>query len=95
MTRLRARAGRSRLEAELADAHRRGWSCEHREFSDAAACCGAAILNHTGHPVAAISAAGPADRMERALERIAPIVASTAEAISRRLGYAPQPVPAD
>ncbi len=86
---------RSRLEAELADAHRRGWSCEHREFSDAAACCGAAILNHTVHPVAAISAAGPADRMERALERIAPIVASTAEAISRRLGYAPQPVPAD
>jgi DNA-binding IclR family transcriptional regulator len=51
---------------------------------------GAAILDHTGHPVAAISAAGPAERMERSLARIAPIVASTAEAISRRLGYAPR-----
>jgi hypothetical protein len=28
--------------------------------------------------------------MQRALDRIAPIVASTAEAISRRLGYAPR-----
>jgi len=82
---------RSRLEAELTGAHRRGWSHEHREFTDATACCGAAILDHTGQPVAAISAAGPADRMERALDRIAPIVASTAEAISRRLGYAQPP----
>jgi DNA-binding IclR family transcriptional regulator len=77
------------IEADLVGTRRRGWSYEHGEFSDAAACCGAAILDHTGQPVAAISAAGPADRMKRALDRIAPIVVSTAEAISRRLGYAP------
>lgn len=81
---------RNLLEAELADVHRRGWSSERREFSDAAACCGAAVLDRTGHPVAAISTAGPAGRMERSFARIAPIVASTAEAISRRLGHAPR-----
>ena len=43
-----------------------------------------------GNPVAAISAAGPAARMERSLDRFAPIVTSTAETISRRLGYAPR-----
>ena len=80
---------RSVLEAELADVHRRGWSSERREFS-AAAACGAAVLDHAGRAVGAISAAGPAERIKRIFARIAPIVASTAEAISRRLGYAPR-----
>jgi DNA-binding IclR family transcriptional regulator len=68
------------------------FNCTDRssEFSDAAACCGAAVLDHAGRPVGAISAAGPAERMEPIFARIAPIVASTAEAISRRLGYAPR-----
>ena len=60
------------------------FNCTDRssEFSDAAACCGAAVLDHAGRPVGAISAAGPAERMEPIFARIAPIVASIAEAIS-------------
>jgi IclR family transcriptional regulator, acetate operon repressor len=81
---------RTSLEAELEEIRRRGWSLERREFTAAAACCGAAVLDPGGRPAGAISADGPADRIERALDRIAPIVASTAEAISRRLGYAPE-----
>lgn len=49
--------------------------------------------NLPGRAVGAISAAGPAERMERIFARIAPIVASAAEAISRRLGYAPRQKP--
>lgn len=78
---------RADLIRELAEVQRRGWSIERREFDNASACCGAAVLDHTGRPVAAISVAGVADRMERVLDRIGPIVASTAEAISHRLGY--------
>jgi DNA-binding IclR family transcriptional regulator len=42
-----------------------------------------------GRPVAAISVAGVTDRISPDLSRIGAVVASTAEAISRRLGYDP------
>ncbi|MFC5830659.1 IclR family transcriptional regulator [Nonomuraea insulae] len=80
---------RAALEAEVEDIRGRGWAVEIGELDEASGCCGAAVLNHTGRPVAAISVAGPVTRMEGSLERIGPIVASTAEAISRRLGYVP------
>lgn len=80
---------RTELDRELERSRSRGWTIERGEFDDASTCCGAPILDHTGSPVAAISVAGLRDRMESTLERIGPTVASTAEAISRRLGHNP------
>lgn len=80
---------RRALENELATTRQRGWSSDQREFDDVSVCCGAAILDQSRRPVGAISVAGLASRMQSALPRVGPIVASTAEAISRRLGYNP------
>lgn len=85
----RTNTNRTKLAEEIEAARLRGWTTEHGELDEASACCGAPILDHTGAPVAAISVAGPYERMERTLDRIGPIVASTAEAISRKLGYNP------
>ena len=81
---------RLQLEHEVAVTGRRGWSEDHREFDLRVTCCGAPILDRTGRPVAAISIAGPTERTEGTLHRLGPVVASTAEAISHRLGYQPR-----
>lgn len=78
------------LEADLDAIRARGWSQDEREFEASVACCGAAVLDHQGRPVGAISASGPHKRMLPALGRVGPVVVSTAEAISRRLGHLPE-----
>jgi DNA-binding IclR family transcriptional regulator len=78
---------RNALELEVHHTRERGWSEDRGEFNEDSTCCGAAILNHAGHPVAAISAAGPTLRTAPQLHRLGGLVASTADAISRRLGY--------
>ncbi|WP_037370789.1 IclR family transcriptional regulator [Amycolatopsis orientalis] len=80
---------RTDLERDLDEAAARGWTIERGEFDENSTCCGAPVLDHTGTPVGAISVAGLSDRMARSLDRIGPVVASTAEAISRRLGHNP------
>nr|WP_256870511.1 IclR family transcriptional regulator [Paenarthrobacter nitroguajacolicus] len=80
---------RSALERELEATRRRGWSEDCGEIDPASTCCGAAIYDSLGRPIAAISVSGLTDRVLPELHRIGPIVASTAEAISRRLGYDP------
>ena len=79
------------LERDIEEAADRGWAIERGEFADSGICCGSPVLDHTGRPVASISVAGLGDRMEKVLDRVGPIVASTAEAISRRLGHNPDP----
>lgn len=44
-------------------------------------------LDHGALPVAAISIAGPADRVLPVVEKSGPLVTRTASALSRRLGY--------
>ncbi|GAA3112310.1 DNA-binding IclR family transcriptional regulator [Kribbella aluminosa] len=83
-------ADRSALEADLARTAERGWAQDLGELDVSSACCGAVVRDNLGRPIAAISVAGPADRMVPELARVGPIVASTAEAISRRLGYDPE-----
>lgn len=80
---------RSALERELEVTRKRGWSEDRGEIDLASTCCGAAIHDSLGRPVAAISVSGLTDRVLPELHRIGPVVASTAEAISRRLGYDP------
>lgn len=67
----------------------RGWSEDRREFNISSSCAGGAIRDHTGHPVAAISVAGVAERMDSELDVIGPLVAKAAAQISARLGYLP------
>ncbi|MEV7649045.1 IclR family transcriptional regulator [Arthrobacter sp. NPDC089319] len=88
---------RQELEEDLARSAERGWAEEHQEFDLSSTCCGAPIFDHTGQVVASISVAGPASRMQAQTEIVGPLVAATASAISRRLGYEPpntQPQPA-
>lgn len=82
-------SSREELELEIQRTIDRGWSEDHGEIDPSSTCCGAAIRNHLGQPVAAISVAGVTDRITPELGRIGAVVASTADAISRRLGYDP------
>lgn len=81
--------GRAELEAELIRTRLRGWAQDLREFDESSCCCGAAIFDHTGLPVAAISVAGAAGRMERVIADIGPRLAETAAKLSAELGYLP------
>lgn len=74
------------LDAELAKISERGYATDSAEFEPTLACCAAVILDHRRFPVAAISASGPAERVQPQTERIGQMVAETAKSISRRLG---------
>jgi IclR family acetate operon transcriptional repressor len=76
-----------RLLEELSASQERGYAVDNVEGEAGVACFAAPIRDHHGLPVAAISLAGPADRVLHSEERIAGRVAATAAEISRRLGY--------
>jgi DNA-binding IclR family transcriptional regulator len=75
------------LERELGEIRARGYAVDDGEFEATLACCAAAVFDHRGLPVAAISVSGPAERVAPQSGRIGELVASTARAISERLGY--------
>lgn len=75
------------LEAELALTKDRGYAIDNIEVEEGVACFAAPVLGYRGLPVAAISVAGPADRIFSKGEKLGPLVAETAGALSRRLGY--------
>ncbi len=75
------------LEAEVLATRERGYGIDRVEVEEGVACLGAPICDHLGLPVAAISVAGPADRILPREGEIGSLVAETALAISRRLGY--------
>lgn len=80
------------LETEIASTKERGYTVDRVEVEEGVACVGAPVRVHTGLPVAAISVAGPAERVLVQENRIGPLVAETASAISRRLGYVVTPM---
>ena len=75
------------LEGEVLATRERGYGIDRVEIEEGVACFGAPVCDHLGSPVAAISVAGPADRMLPREAEIGPLVVETALAISRRLGY--------
>lgn len=79
----------AQLEAEIQRTIKRGWSEDRGEIDPSSTCCGAAIRDSLGRPIAAISVSGVTERIGPELSRIGAVVASTADAISRRLGYDP------
>src|SRR5262245_26333256 len=77
-----------RLMKELRLIRERGYGVDLEEREKGVCCIAAPICNHTGDVVAAISVAGPRERMPRELEtsEIAEAVVSAARAISIDLG---------
>ena len=75
------------LETEVLATRERGYGIDRVEIEEGVACFGAPVCDHLGSPVAAISVAGPADRVLPREDEIGPLVVETALAISRRLGY--------
>ncbi|WP_414941536.1 IclR family transcriptional regulator [Amycolatopsis sp. cmx-11-51] len=77
----------ARLLDDLARTSRRGWAVDEVENEPDVGCVAAAVRDHTGRPIAAISIAGPAGRVLRRTDELGATVAGTAAALSLRLGY--------
>jgi DNA-binding IclR family transcriptional regulator len=77
------------LRPELVATRDRGWSLDDGEVEEGVSCVGAPILDVRGRPVAAISVAGPAERMPGKRPTVVPLLLQTAKTISNGLGYVP------
>lgn len=76
------------IKAELTAIRQRGYSVDNEEVEEGVRCVGAAVLDHAGRPLAAISVSAPAFRLP--LEKV-PVVAASicraAQALSEESGY--------
>lgn len=75
------------LEEELRLIAARGYAIDRGEFEATLGCVAAAIYDHRNQPVASISASGPGERVMPLVEKLGPLVAECARAISQRLGF--------
>lgn len=76
------------MKAEIEKIRNQGYSVDEQENEIGVRCVGAAILDHTGSPVAAISVSGPTNRITKEkVEEIAKIAIGISEKISYELGY--------
>lgn len=76
------------LLEDLSRSRERGYAVDNVEGEDGVGCFAAPIRDHRGMAIAAISLAGPADRVLASEDQIAQRIADAADEISRRLGYA-------
>lgn len=74
---------------ELDGTRRRGYAIDNVENEPGVACYAAPIFDQHQNAVGAISLAGPAERILANEDEVGPLIATTAEQISRRLGYRP------
>ena len=83
-----------RLLKELGVIRERGYGLDEEERERGVCCIAAPVLNHTGTVVAAISVAGPSQRMPKELagSTVASAVLRAAAAISIDLGFVEGPV---
>jgi IclR family acetate operon transcriptional repressor len=77
---------RDALRTDIAAIRDRGYSVSSGERLAGATAVGAAILDHEGSPVAAMSVAGPAERFED-VETVGPLLVTMATTASRALGH--------
>ena len=76
------------LLADVRAVHKRGYAVDNEEIEIGLRCVGAAIRDHTGAMVGAISAAAPSARLaEKKIPRVGRLVMAVAEEISEQLGY--------
>jgi len=77
-----------RLREELERIRRIGYAVDNEEMDDDLRCVGAAVFNHTGEVIAALSIAGPAYRVTGSqLPRMAEFVMLAARQLSAALGH--------
>lgn len=82
-----APASLSSLRQLLVDVRRRGWATEQGEVSEGLSSVAMAVVDGTGHPVAAVTVTFPeAERTERLVDDLVAEVDRTARELSRRLG---------
>ena len=86
ITKLRP-AARQALERDLERARRRGYALDNEENERGVACIGAAILDASGQPVAAMSISGPNHRIVSGKKNLTPAVVDACRSISRSLGW--------
>jgi len=73
--------------AALRVVRQRGWSFDDEEHLIGTRCVGASIYDEHAEPLCAISVAGPATRLpDQRIKQLGPLVAHTAEEITRKLG---------
>lgn len=71
------------IRRELATIHKRGFAVDNEERTPGVVCIGAAIRDHTGSPVGALSISGPAARMRaNGTSELGHVVAAAAGAFS-------------
>lgn len=78
---------RARLRRDLQESRRRGYAVNRHESEVGVISVAAPIRDATADVVAAMSVAGPAERMEPALPKVAGAVREAAAIASRRLGW--------
>lgn len=80
------------LKAELKAIHDRGYSIDNEENEEGVRCIGAAVLDHSGRPVGAVSISAPSFRLS--MEKVpaaADSVCRAARAMSEELGFQTAP----
>jgi DNA-binding IclR family transcriptional regulator len=76
------------LRRDLQEVRLRGYAVAEEELEIGFVAVGAAVRNHDGKVIAAISVGGPSVRMNQAkIETVAPLAMQAADKISKRLGY--------
>lgn len=75
------------LEEDLALTNERGYAVDNVEVEEGVACFAAPVLDYRAVPIAAISVAGPAERVLPKGAELGRLVAETASEVSSRLGY--------
>jgi DNA-binding IclR family transcriptional regulator len=80
-------AARQALQRDLERVRRRGFALDNQENERGVACIGAAILDASGRPLAAMSISGPSQRIISGKKMIAPAVVDACGSISHGLGW--------
>jgi IclR family acetate operon transcriptional repressor len=75
------------LKKELATIREVGFATSSGERQSGAASVAAAILDHVGHPIAAMSLCGPAERFQAEADAAASAVVAASRSISQQMGY--------
>jgi DNA-binding IclR family transcriptional regulator len=83
----------ARMWEELADIRLRGYAVDREEVELGLMCLAAPVRDYRGATVAAVSMAGPIERMQPFEERYGRRIAAAALEISLALGYIPRPIP--
>lgn len=75
------------LRAEMEKVREQGWARDDQEFTTGVACIAAPAYDHEGKTIAALTASGPAERVNEELDCIVEQVIARAASISSEIGY--------